>query len=207
MTTSCDVVPEVARELLDEHRRVNDLDLIAELRVVGADRLHAVRARRDDLLHAGGLQILDVAVGQLLIHVLVAGALGRIAVAALLCEHAELHVLRAQDREQRAQRFLEVGVERAGAAEPDQHIVLRRDRTSRAAADWTNFVPLVVAEAPDVAAPLEIVVHRAEIIGRIAVATQTAARCRSESAGARCRPDTGSRTRRTSCTATAPSRE
>ena len=115
-------------------------------------------------------------VRQLLKHVLVAGALGRIAGALLLRQHAEPHAARAQDLEQRSQRLLEVGLERAGAAEPDEHVVLRADRRSRAPADVDELLPLVVAEAPDVAAALEVVVHRAEILGRVAVRHQAAPR-------------------------------
>src|SRR5262245_20731095 len=164
-----------ARQLLHEHRRVDDLDLVAELRVVAADRLHAVRARREDLLRRRRLEVLDVCGRELLVHVLVAGALGRIAVAALFRQHAEPHLLRPQDLEQRSQRLLEIGVERPGAAEPHQHVVLRGIEGLETGG-LHELRALVVAEAPDVAAPLEVVVHRAEILGRIAVRHQAAPR-------------------------------
>ena len=48
--------------------------------------------------------------------------------------------LRAQDLEQRPQRLLEIGVERAGAAEPDQDVVLRRIEGLERRPTATNFV-------------------------------------------------------------------
>ena len=140
------------------------------------------------------------------IHVLVAGALGRIAGAALLRQHAELHAA------------ARAGCRTATAATSgSRRRTTRRSRARPArracagskvssAADCTNFVPLVVAEAPDVAAALEVVVHRAEIVRARRRSRPARAARRSGSAGARCRPGTGSRRRRRSCTATAPSR-
>ena len=43
-----------------------------------------------------------------------------------------------------------------------------------------ELLPLVVAEAPDVAAALEVVVHAAEIVGRLAVRHQAAPRADDE---------------------------
>src|ERR1700730_15160381 len=51
-----DVGPNVASELLDEDRRVHDLDPVPEAAIVVANRLHAVRARRQDFLRPRGLQ-------------------------------------------------------------------------------------------------------------------------------------------------------
>src|SRR5262249_20358807 len=119
--------------------------------------------------------ILDVPGGELLEHVLVAGALGRIAVAALLGEDAEPYMPGPEDREQRAERFLEVGVERTGAPEPDQHVVLRRIERLELRR-LHELRALVVAEAPDVAAALEVQVHRAEIVRRLTVRDEAAAR-------------------------------
>ena len=72
------------------------------------------------------------------------------------------HLLRAQDLEQRAQRLLEVGLERAGATEPHQHVVLRRDRTSRAPR-CRRTSGAGRSQPPDVRAPFEVVVDRAQI--------------------------------------------
>ena len=144
-------------------------------------------------------------VGQLLVHVLVAGALGRIAGAALLRQHAERDAAGAQDLEQRAQRLLEVGLERAGAAEPDQHVVLRADRRSRAPADVDELLPLVVAEPPDVRRGARGCCTSRRDTRAPRRSTPARGARRSGSAGARCRPGTGSRRRRRSCTARAPS--
>ena len=48
-------------------------------------------------------------------------------------------LLRAQNLEQRAQRLLEVGLERAGASEPDEHVVLRRIEDLERRRSRTNF--------------------------------------------------------------------
>src|SRR5262245_6565755 len=103
---------------------MDDLDLVSEFPVVIADRLHAVGARRQNSLGGGRLEILDIGVRQLLIHVLVAGPLRRIAVAALFRQNAERYLPSAQDLEERAQRFLEVGLEGPRTAQPDEDVVL-----------------------------------------------------------------------------------
>ena len=82
---------------------------------------------------------------------------------------------RAQDLEQRTQRLLEVRLERHRRSRATPARRASPDRTSRAR-PTARTSALVVAEAPDVAAPLEVVVHRAEIVGRVAVRDQPAAR-------------------------------
>src|SRR5258706_488565 len=166
---------KIAGQFLDEDRRVDDLDLVAEFTVVVADRLHAVRARRQDLLRAGGFQVLDVRVREPLEHVLVAGALRRIARALLLRQHAEADAILAQNLEQRTQGLLEARLERARAAEPDEDVMLPRIEGLELRR-LDELLPLVGAEPPDIAAPLEVVIDRAEILGRIAVGHEAAAR-------------------------------
>ena len=150
--------------------------VVAELAVVVADRLHAVRTRREDLLRAGRLQILDVRGRQLLKHVFVAGPLRRIAGAALLRQHAE------RDAASRAGSRTAIAATSGSRPRTRRRSRARRARRACAgsnvssAADVDELLPLVVAEPPDVAAPLEVVVHGAEILGRVAVRHQAAPR-------------------------------
>ena len=157
VTARVDAAPQ---QFLDEHRRVHDLDLVAELAVVVADRLHAVRARRQDLLRRrppSGPRCSRWPAPGTCIRCRCAWPDRRCSAPSTA---RRTDALRAQDLEQRAQRLLEVGLERAGAAEPDEHVVLRRIEGLERRPTRTNFCALVVAEAPDVAAPLEVVVHR-----------------------------------------------
>ena len=134
-----------------------------------------MRARRDNRRRPRGFQILDVGACQLLKHVLVAGPLRRIARAAFLRQHPERDAAAAQDVEERTQRLLILGVERAGAAEPHEDLVLRRvERLQAGAVD--ELRPLIVAESPDVVAALQVVVHGAEVLGSVAVRHQAAPR-------------------------------
>src|SRR5581483_12102790 len=104
-----------------------------------------------DRLRLGRLEVLDVRVRELLEHVFVAGPLRRIAVATLLRKDAEGDASRPQDLEQRPERLLEIGVERARTPEPHQDVVPRRvERLESGGLD--ELGPLIVAEAPDVAA-------------------------------------------------------
>ena len=83
---------------------VDDLERPAQLAVLGADRVEAVRTGRDDrpLLHAVPLQGLDVARREHLEDVLVAEAAGRIARAGLLlAEHGEANARGRRDRSPR----------------------------------------------------------------------------------------------------------
>ena len=70
-------------EPLEELAVVHDLVVAAELRVLVHQRVEAVRALRDDLLHAHAVERLDVLHGQHLEDVLVARAAGRVAGAVL----------------------------------------------------------------------------------------------------------------------------
>src|SRR5580765_2210684 len=167
--------PHIPHELGDKHGRMDDLHLVAEPPVVFADRLHAVRTRREDLFRAGRPQLVDVRGRQFLEHVLVAGALGGISVALLFRQHAEADIPRPENVEERAKRFLEVCLEGTGASEPDEDVVLRRIEDLEGGRR-DELLPLVVAEAPDVPAALEMVVHRAQILRRLTVRHQPAPR-------------------------------
>src|SRR5262249_7016260 len=111
--------------------------------------------------------------GQLLKHVLVACALGRIAGALLFRQHAEADASRPQNVEERTQRLLKIGLERPCATEPDENVVLHGIE-SLEPGRCDELLPLVVTETPDVPAALELVVHRAEIFRRVAVRDQPA---------------------------------
>src|SRR5262245_12198751 len=113
----------ISCEFLDVNGRVNDLDLVAKLSVVVADRFYTVRTGSDDLFWTGGLQIRDVGVRQLLVHVFVAGPLRGIAIAAFLREDPEADLPCAHDFEQRSERLLKISLKRPCAAEPDEHVV------------------------------------------------------------------------------------
>src|SRR6185369_7249275 len=71
-------------QLLQQLRRVDHLVLPAELREFVLDRVEAVRAVDDDLLHLVAVELLDAALRHGLVEVLVAQAARRLAVAHLL---------------------------------------------------------------------------------------------------------------------------
>ena len=180
----------LARELLDEHRRVDDLDLVAELPVVVADRLHAVRARRQDLLRARRLSDprcspLASSWNMYSLPVRLAGS----PVQRSFDRTPNLTPARAQDVEQRSQRLLEVGLERPGASEPHEHVVLRgierleRRRLRRTSAAGRSRAPrcsprrsrlLYTAPRYSGASPFDTRPRRAPIrIGRCSMPTGT----------------------------------
>src|SRR5262249_54316082 len=79
------------------------------------------------------------------------------------------------DREPRSRVYRARSAARAGAAEPHEHVVLRRIERLEPGR-LHEFRPLVVAEPPDVAAALQVVVHGAQIVGSVAVRDEAAAR-------------------------------
>ena len=82
---------------------VHDLVVPAELRVLVLERVEAVRALRDDLLHAQPVERLDVLHREHLEDVLVARSAGRVAGAQLArSEHGEVEVRPLQQPGQRA---------------------------------------------------------------------------------------------------------
>src|SRR5262249_18863854 len=104
-------------EVVDELRVVDDLPAAAELRVVVPERVQAVRAGRDDLLHAGPVQRLDVGLGLHLEQHFVAAAPRRVAGAALaVAEDRIVDAGRLQDLDHRLRLLADALVERAGAA-------------------------------------------------------------------------------------------
>ena len=103
----------------------------AELRVLVADRVEAVRAGGDDgrdpVLGMGGRQRRDVLLGEHLEEVLVAGAPSRVAGAGLArAEHGERHVGLAQQLGHRPHDLAIAIVEGAGAADPEQDAAVER---------------------------------------------------------------------------------
>ena len=111
----------VGDQLHQELRVVDHLVVAVELRVLVLQRVEAVRALRDDLLHAEAVERLDVLHREHLEDVLVARAPGAVAGA---------HLARAEDREvdagpleqlgHRAARLLVPVVERSRAARPSR---------------------------------------------------------------------------------------
>ena len=110
---------------------------------------------------------------------------------------------RAQDVEERPQRLLEVGIVRARAARATSGTRGATRRRSRGPRTATNFCRWSDGQPPDVAAALEVVVHRAERVGRLAVRHQAAPRADDERQVLDADRALLPRTRRTSCTATA----
>ena len=195
----------LAQQRGDQNRGMHDLGLVAEPAVVVAERFQAMRARRQNLLHVARLECLHVLVGQLLKHVLVAGALRGIAVAGFFLQHTERDAAGTKNVEERAQRLLVVGLERARASEPHQPFVTRGIEDLDAGG-LDEFLPLLVAQAPDVPPPLEIVVHAYQDTRARRRSRPARAARRRSAERARCRPGTGSRRRRRWCTARGPAR-
>ena len=157
-----------AIEPLEELAVVHDLVVAAELRVLVQQRVEAVRALRDDLLHAHAVERLDVLHGEHLEDVLVARAAGRVAGAVLG---------RAEDGEVDAGPLHELGhglgdllvlvVERAGAADPVEVLVVEAARCRRRSSMPSSFAahagPVALAHAPRVAAVLHRPVGGAQL--------------------------------------------
>ena len=107
---------------------MDDLEVAAECGVFVADRVEAVRARRDDLLDVRALQRLDVGLGRLLPEVFVADTPSRVAGAGLLRpEDRELHARGVEDPGDRLRRAARPVIERAGAADPVEPLDVVRD--------------------------------------------------------------------------------
>ena len=96
---------------------MDDLRVVPEATVIVAERLEAMRARRENLRDAPRPQGFDILIGELLKHVFVSCPLRGITITCLLLEHTERTAARAKNVEQRAQRLLIVGLERSGASE------------------------------------------------------------------------------------------
>ena len=146
---------------------VHDLVVAAELRVLVVQRVEAVRALRDDLLHAHAVEHLDVRHGQHLEQVLVARPAGRVAGAHLRrSEHGDGDPGPAQQLGHRLGDPLVLVVEAAGAADPVE--VLGLQRLTRV--DDLHVVhvlgpvaPVALAHAPRVALVLHAAVGVAEL--------------------------------------------
>ena len=154
--------------------------VVAELPVVVADRLHAVRARRQDLLRRRPPS------GPRCSRSPAPGTCTR-----CRCAWPD-RPCTAPSTARRTSRRARAGSRTATAATSGSRPRTRRrsratparraspDRTISSAGRLDELLPLVVAEAPDVAAPLEVVVHRAEVVGRVAVRHQAAPRADEE---------------------------
>ena len=171
MTRSSSDAPAIARptvgdELHEQLGVVHDLVVAVELGVLVLQGVEAVRALRDDLLHAETVERLDVLHREHLEDVLVARAAGAVAGA---------HLARAEDREVDAGALEELGhrpagllvavVEAARAADPVQVLVVE----VAARLDDVDALELVGPVAPlalvhpvDVPAVLHRAVHVAE---------------------------------------------
>ena len=119
--------PAVAHELVEQLRVVDHLVVAADLRVVVLQHVEAVRALRDDLLHAHAVERLDVLHREHLEDVLVAGAAGLVAVAHLArAEDREVDARALQQLRERARRLLVAVVEAARATDEVEVLVVER---------------------------------------------------------------------------------
>ena len=158
-------------EPLQELAVVYHLVVAAELWVLVGQRVEAVRALGDDLLHAHRVERLDVLHGQHLEDVLVAGPSGRI---------ARAHLGRSQDRERHPGALhqlchgpgdlLVLVVERAGAANPVEVLGLQRvaavdDVDSLDVADPVGT--LALGESPRVSRVLHGAVGASQLTGEV----------------------------------------
>ncbi len=105
---------------------VHHLEVAAELLVFLADGVHAVRAGSDDQLGLHFVQRGDVGVRELAVQVLVAGAAGAVAGAALaLAEHREVDAGVVEELHEGARGLLRLRIVAGRAAHPEQDVRLR----------------------------------------------------------------------------------
>src|SRR4051812_20659645 len=164
--------PALLDQLAQQLRVVDDLVLAADLRVLPAERVEAVRAGRDDLAGArhatleDAVQRLDVLHGQLLEDELVAHAAGRVAGAGLTrTQDGELDAGDVHELGDGLRDLLRAVVDGACAAHPEQVLDLVGDRP----VDHPDlevelldpFLADVAAHAPRVAPVLEVAQHHA----------------------------------------------
>ena len=168
--------PPLLHQLAQQLGVVDDLVVAAELRVLLAERVEAVRAGGHDLAHArdaaleGGVQGLDVLLRQLLEEELVAHAAGRVARAGLArAEDGELDVGQVQQLGDGLGDLLRPVVDGARAADPEQVLDLVGDRAvDLAHLEVEVLHPLladVAAHAPRVPAVLQVPHHHAGLGG------------------------------------------
>ena len=161
-------------ELAEQLRVVHHLVVAAELRVLVLQRVEAVRALRDDLLHAEAVERLDVLHRQHLEDVLVARAARRVAGAELArAEDREVEPGALQQLGDRAARLLVAVVERARAADPVQVLVVERARAGLDDVDALELggpvAALALVHAVDVRRVLHRAVRVAELGGEVAL--------------------------------------
>ena len=102
---------------------VHDLVVAADLLVLVADGVHAVGAAGDDEFGLDGVEGGDVFVGELAVEVLVAGAAGAVAGAALFfAEDGEVDLGVVEQLDEGAGGLLGLGVVAGGAADPVEDV-------------------------------------------------------------------------------------
>ena len=115
----------LGHQLLDIRRVMDDIVLAPKLRILAAQLMEAMRAGRDDLLHAVLAQRLHVVLGEHLVEVLIAHSARGIAVALfLLPENRKLHACGLQNLRKGDRGLLCAIIEGAHTADPVEHLRL-----------------------------------------------------------------------------------
>ena len=158
------------QQLGQQHRMVHHFELAAELGILVLDRIQAVRAGSDDLLHPVALPLLHVGGNQRLIQVFVAEPAGRIAAAALLfAEDTERHAGHLQQFDYRRGHLTVAFVKRAGAADKIQildFVVLGQRRHRQFLLQPIGFR---ATDAPRIAVLLHALEHGLGLVGEVAL--------------------------------------
>lgn len=124
----------------------------AQLTVLVADGVHAVRAGRHDQFRRDGVQGLDVLLGQRLVQELVPGAAGTVAGAGfLLAQHGVVHARLVEQLHEAAGDLLRAGVVAGGAAHPVDDVGFRVLVDGGDLQALGPLHALVAADAPGVA--------------------------------------------------------
>ena len=139
---------------------MHDLELVAELRVVVRQRIHAVRTLREDFSHAVLLQRRVVFLGQFLKQKLVAEPPGRVAGATFVrAKHGEVHAGLDQQLGDGAGDLLRATIERSGATDPPQDFEIGMVAGQRHVESVRPRQALGLRESPRVALGLHLA-HR-----------------------------------------------
>ena len=149
-------------QLGEELGVVDDLVVAAEVGVLVGERVEAVRAARDDLLHAGAVHRGDVLLGVRLERVLVPHPPGRVAGARLArAEHREVDAGGLQQLGRRLRRRPRALVEGGGATDPVEHLGRLVAGLQHAHVEPFRPVgPLRLRLAPRILGALDVAQHR-----------------------------------------------